>query len=294
VGCSGAHGGAALGHLITSRSLVSVTADDLSAPFCLSQSPLLRPYLSAIDRSIDPIRASAPPKWHVCRENLDRRQCGASFDKKTRSEGPLMAQSGRFASEPKAVALDCALRFESPPNSRAVMVCLCRASCFYRLLSSYRCCRSSRRLRRLIKVRRHAGTATASCRAIISHRITAFQLTPRKIRFCGRRVATGAPGISIQPQVTSDTTATGTISASLGSTVVTTMAAASALVGRGRRSGRSGIVAEQALVFWPRSGGVPWVQPWGTAAAKALLAMPKNASTDRQYSGINVRFFGVL
>src|SRR6266404_8970315 len=34
------------------------------------------------------------------------------------SERPLLAQSGRFASEPEAVALDCALRFESPPNSR--------------------------------------------------------------------------------------------------------------------------------------------------------------------------------
>ena len=33
---------------------------------------------------------------------------------------------------------------------------------------------------------------------------------------------------------------------------------------------------------------MPWVQPWGTAAAKASLAMPKNASTDRTYSGINV------
>jgi antirestriction protein ArdC len=33
---------------------------------------------------------------------------------------------------------------------------------------------------------------------------------------------------------------------------------------------------------------VPWVQPWGTAAAKAPLAMPKNASTGRFYSGINV------
>ena len=32
---------------------------------------------------------------------------------------------------------------------------------------------------------------------------------------------------------------------------------------------------------------VPWVQPWGTAA-KAPLAMPKNASTGRTYSGINV------
>ena len=36
------------------------------------------------------------------------------------------------------------------------------------------------------------------------------------------------------------------------------------------------------------AGRVPWVQPWGTAAAKAPLAMPKNASTDRLYSGINV------
>jgi antirestriction protein ArdC len=36
------------------------------------------------------------------------------------------------------------------------------------------------------------------------------------------------------------------------------------------------------------AGRVPWVQPWGTTAAKAPLAMPKNASTSRQYSGINV------
>ena len=35
-------------------------------------------------------------------------------------------------------------------------------------------------------------------------------------------------------------------------------------------------------------GRVPWVQPWGTAAAKAPLAMPKNAATGRGYSGINV------
>ena len=36
------------------------------------------------------------------------------------------------------------------------------------------------------------------------------------------------------------------------------------------------------------AGRVPWVQPWGTAAAKATLSMPKNASTDRFYSGVNV------
>ncbi len=36
------------------------------------------------------------------------------------------------------------------------------------------------------------------------------------------------------------------------------------------------------------AGRVPWVQPWGTAEAKASLALPKNASTDRFYSGINI------
>jgi antirestriction protein ArdC len=36
------------------------------------------------------------------------------------------------------------------------------------------------------------------------------------------------------------------------------------------------------------AGRVPWVQPWGKAAAKASLAMPKNAATGRQYGGINV------
>ncbi len=36
------------------------------------------------------------------------------------------------------------------------------------------------------------------------------------------------------------------------------------------------------------AGCVPWVQPWGTAAAKAPLAMPENAATRRRYRGINV------
>ncbi|MBX9776279.1 MAG: ssDNA-binding domain-containing protein [Xanthobacteraceae bacterium] len=36
------------------------------------------------------------------------------------------------------------------------------------------------------------------------------------------------------------------------------------------------------------TGRVPWVQPWGTATAKAPLAMPQNASTARQYSGVNI------
>ncbi|WP_421950123.1 ArdC family protein [Pelagibacterium sp.] len=36
------------------------------------------------------------------------------------------------------------------------------------------------------------------------------------------------------------------------------------------------------------AGRVPWVQPWGAAHAKAALAMPSNAATRRQYSGINI------
>lgn len=36
------------------------------------------------------------------------------------------------------------------------------------------------------------------------------------------------------------------------------------------------------------AGRVPWVQPWGTAAAKASLGLPRNAATGRAYSGINV------
>lgn len=36
------------------------------------------------------------------------------------------------------------------------------------------------------------------------------------------------------------------------------------------------------------AGRIPWVQPWGSAAAKAPLAMPANVATGRQYSGINV------
>ena len=36
------------------------------------------------------------------------------------------------------------------------------------------------------------------------------------------------------------------------------------------------------------AGRIPWVQPWGTEAIKAPLAMPRNASTDRRYSGVNV------
>jgi antirestriction protein ArdC len=36
------------------------------------------------------------------------------------------------------------------------------------------------------------------------------------------------------------------------------------------------------------AGRLPWVQPWGSSGVSAPLAMPKNASTGRSYSGINV------
>ncbi|MCR8493014.1 ArdC family protein [Brucella anthropi] len=36
------------------------------------------------------------------------------------------------------------------------------------------------------------------------------------------------------------------------------------------------------------AGRFPWVQPWGSAAVRAPLAMPRNAATGRHYSGINV------
>jgi antirestriction protein ArdC len=36
------------------------------------------------------------------------------------------------------------------------------------------------------------------------------------------------------------------------------------------------------------AGRLTWVQPWGTSAVEAPLAMPRNATTGRRYSGINV------
>ena len=36
------------------------------------------------------------------------------------------------------------------------------------------------------------------------------------------------------------------------------------------------------------AGSLPWVQPWGSAAVRAPLGIPKNAATGRNYSGINV------
>src|SRR5580700_5771589 len=55
-------------------------------------------------------------------------------------------------------------------------------------------------------------------------------------------------------------------------------------------SGRTSLYDEitTKIIAELEAGRVPWVQPWGTAAAKASLAMPANAATGRGYSGINV------
>lgn len=36
------------------------------------------------------------------------------------------------------------------------------------------------------------------------------------------------------------------------------------------------------------AGRVPWVQPWGAPNAEAGLGLPKNASTTKSYSGVNI------
>src|SRR6202163_1667817 len=62
--------------------------------------------------------------------------------------------------------------------------------------------------------------------------------------------------------------------------------AARARPGQARRSLYSEVTDK--IMAELEAGRVPWVQPWGTAAVKAPLAMPRNAATQRRYSGINV------
>src|SRR5258707_926747 len=54
--------------------------------------------------------------------------------------------------------------------------------------------------------------------------------------------------------------------------------------------GRANLYTEitDKIIAELEAGRVPWVQPWGTAAVRAPLAMPRNAATQRRYSGINV------
>jgi antirestriction protein ArdC len=55
-------------------------------------------------------------------------------------------------------------------------------------------------------------------------------------------------------------------------------------------SNRAGLYDEitDRIIVELEEGRLPWVQPWGTATAKAPLALPRNAATARTYSGINV------
>ena len=58
----------------------------------------------------------------------------------------------------------------------------------------------------------------------------------------------------------------------------------------GSRAGRPSLYQEitSRIIAELEAGRLPWVQPWGTSAARAALAMPSNAATGRRYSGINV------
>ena len=56
------------------------------------------------------------------------------------------------------------------------------------------------------------------------------------------------------------------------------------------RTQRSNIYDEVTtkIIAELEAGRLPWVQPWGSSTVSAPLAMPRNAATDRGYSGINV------
>src|SRR5580700_4349251 len=64
------------------------------------------------------------------------------------------------------------------------------------------------------------------------------------------------------------------------------MSRSSARAGRDRPSLYQEI--SDKIIAELENGRLPWVQPWGTVSAKASLTMPKNAATQRHYSGINV------
>lgn len=58
----------------------------------------------------------------------------------------------------------------------------------------------------------------------------------------------------------------------------------------GARRDRTSLYTEitDKIIAELEAGRVPWVQPWGAAAANAPVAIPQNAATGRLYSGINV------
>src|SRR5258707_13592900 len=56
------------------------------------------------------------------------------------------------------------------------------------------------------------------------------------------------------------------------------------------RPERANLYAEitDKIIAELEAGRFPWVQPWGSTTTNATIAMPRNASTQRRYSGINV------
>lgn len=69
-----------------------------------------------------------------------------------------------------------------------------------------------------------------------------------------------------------------------------TRTSAKSAVRRGARKDRASLYEEitTKIMAELEAGRVPWVQPWGSSAVCAPLAIPKNAATSRAYSGINV------
>ncbi|MGI9485300.1 MAG: ArdC family protein [Geminicoccaceae bacterium] len=57
-----------------------------------------------------------------------------------------------------------------------------------------------------------------------------------------------------------------------------------------RKSNRSNLYEEVTakIIDDLEDGRVPWVQPWGTDHVNAALGLPRNATTHRPYSGINI------
>ncbi len=52
---------------------------------------------------------------------------------------------------------------------------------------------------------------------------------------------------------------------------------------------RTGLYQEitDKIIAELEAGRAPWVQPWGTAAAKAPLGLPRNACTQRRYVSVS-------
>lgn len=55
-------------------------------------------------------------------------------------------------------------------------------------------------------------------------------------------------------------------------------------------AGRASLYAEitERIIAELEAGRLPWVQPWGASVAAPSLGLPRNVTSGRTYSGINV------